>query len=339
MSDGTLRNLIEQHWTALEADQATGERRLRVSELPVTTVNGAVAVGVDHNGHRHVLVPVHAHQKIRAGLDGPVLHLRRRDLEDANTYQAYADLGCLRSDLDDLFTVMCADVLGATEAMPDKPVKALYRVLDRWRALLRAEGAPLRQQQLAGLTGELLVLNQLLEHDPSAHRLWLGPGGYRHDFTAATTAVEVKATIGSEGRRPRIHGLDQLEAPAGGRLCLAWYRLQPSAKGGAGFLELIGRALRLCDDESALLELLSDAGYRSSDIDHYRDVRFVTIEERWYEVDPEFPKLTGRDLALAGVPVSAIDVEYTVDISGESPAPLASDEVTEVLNTMIQESA
>ncbi|MDW4908032.1 PD-(D/E)XK motif protein [Streptomyces sp. ADMS] len=340
MNDDALRRLVEERWTALEAEQTTGERRLRVSHLPVTRDNGPLAVGVDHGGHRHLLVPIHTHRKIRPGLDGPVLQLRKRALEDEDTYQTYADLACLRDDLSDLFTELCVDVLEASKELSENPVKALYRVLDRWRALFRAQEAPLGPEQLAGLFGELTLLNRLLEKDSSAHRLWRGPEGHCHDFSTGVTAVEVKASTASEGRRPQIHGLDQLEAPGGGELCLVWFRLQRTTMNGSGtaVVELVDRALRLCDDEGALLELLAQAGYRPADADRYHDVRFLVSEEQWYSVGPGFPGLTGRALVAAGVPVSILDVEYTIDLSGETPAPMEADQVSRVIDFMIQES-
>jgi hypothetical protein len=299
-----------------------------------------LAVAVDYDKHRHVLVPIHANRKVRPGLNGPVLRLRKRALEGEDSYQTYADLACLRDDLRDLFTELCVDVLGAAEELSENPVKGLYRVLDRWKALFRTQGTPLRPEQVAGLFGELTVLSRLLEKDSSAHRLWHGPTGHRHDFSAGATAVEVKSSTASEGRRPRIHGLDQLDAPEGGTLCLAWFRLQRTALNGSGiaFLELLDRTLHLCDDEGALLNLLAEAGYHPADADHYHDVRFVIGEERWYRVHAGFPGLTDRELLAAGVPISVMDVEYTIDLSGETPAPMTPNQVSEILDSVIQES-
>lgn len=341
MNEDALRKLIEDRWTALNAEQATGERSLRVSQLPVAGASGPLAVAVDHRGHRHVLVPIHAHRKVRPGLDGPVLRLVKRALEDEETYQTYADLACLRDDLNDLFTELCVDVLCAVEELPDNPVKGLYRVLDRWKALFQAQGAPLGPEQVAGLFGELRVLGRLLEEDPSAHRLWRGPEGHRHDFTAGATAVEVKATTASEGRRPRIHGLDQLEAPENGTLCLAWFRLQRTSRNGGGIAltDLVNQTLRLCDDEAALLDLLAAVGYRPTDSDRYHDMRFVISEERWYQVGSDFPGLTAQALIKAGVPISILDVEYTIDVSGEAPAPMPSAQISRLIASMIRESA
>ncbi|MFF4258439.1 PD-(D/E)XK motif protein [Streptomyces sp. NPDC001663] len=339
MRDDSMHRVVEECWTALETEGTTSERRLRVSLLPAAT-DPALAVAVDHDGHRHLLVPIPTHGKIRSGLDGPVLQLRKRPLEDAETYQTYADLACLRTDLNDLFTELCVEVVGTADRLPENPVKALYRVLDRWKALFQTQGAPLGIEQLAGLFGELLILEQLLKRDSSAHRLWRGPEGHHHDFSAGSTAVEVKTSTVTEGRRPRIHGLDQLDAPEGGTLSLAWFRLRRTARSDSsiGFLDLLDRVLRLCDDESTLRELLAEAGYRPVDAEQYREMYFQVDEETWYEVVPGFPKLTTRTLVAADVPVSVVDVEYTIDLSGDSPTAMDSDAVSRTIDRMIQES-
>jgi hypothetical protein len=340
VSNEGFRKLVESVWTALEVQPTTGERRLRVSHLPVETEQGSLAAAIDHEGHRHLLVPINTQRKVRTGLDGPVLRLRKRPLEDEETYQTYADLACLRGDMNDLFTGLCVDVLDAVERLPDNPVKALYRVLDRWKALFQSQGPTLGPQQVAGLFGELLVLGELLERDPSAHRLWRGPKGHRHDFSTGTAAVEVKAGTDGSGRRPRIHGLNQLEAPVDGTLCLVWLGLHrvTTAGGGTGFVEQVERILEMCDDETALLGLFAQCGYRHFEADQYRDVRFAVAEEKWYEVGPGFPGLTGGALLSAGLPVAILDVEYTIDLSGDSPAALTSDEIAQRIDRMLEES-
>ncbi|MEU5367734.1 PD-(D/E)XK motif protein [Streptomyces sp. NPDC005951] len=341
MSDEGLRRTVEESWDALEAERTTTERSLRAAPLPVESGEGPLVAAVDHEGYRHLLVPVPANRKIRSSPDGPVLRLNKRALEDADTYQNYADLTLLQGDFGDLFTQLCVDVLDATRGLPQSPVKALYGVLDRWKALFRTQGPALAPEQVAGLFGELMVLRRLLEKDPSAHRLWRGPSGYRHDFWGGTTAVEAKTSTSSEGRRPRIHGLDQLEAPDGGCLWLVWTRLQRvvSAEVGIGFTELIRHALDLCDDERALLDLLAEAGYRPADADRYRGVRYSVGEERWYRVTPDFPGLTGKALTSAGVTISALDVAYSIDLSGEPPVPLSNDQVDSVLERLALEPA
>lgn len=333
----SLRRLIEQRWNELEAVPVSAERRMRVTELPVETDRGNLAAAVDHEGHRHLLVPIASSQVVRRGLDGPALVLKKRPLEGKDTYQVYADLGCLRADLNDLFRMVCADVLTATRALSDNPLKALYRVLDRWKALFQTVGAPLGPEQIAGLFGELLILVQLLQRDSSAHRLWSGPDGCPHDFTGGGCAVEVKSSTAADGRQARIHGLEQLGMPVDGALLLVWLRLKRvGTDDGYGLIELVEQALNLCDDESALMTLLSAVGYRAADTDFYREVRFSVAEERWYAVDGAFPKLTKANLIAPGVPVGVSDVNYTIDLSAERPVPLDEEYVQEHLTRMVK---
>lgn len=338
MIESGLRTLIEEHWKLLEAAPASTEQALRVSDLPVDTQFGPVAAAVDSLGHRHLLVPVESHQRVRGNMDGPVLRLSKKGLGSKISFQNYADLGCLQRDFNGVFTTLCADVLVAVEKSKGNPLKGMYCALDQWKALFRTAGASLGPRAIAGLYAELLVLQRLLEISTSAHVFWRGPTKHRHDFSATMMAVEVKASLSTEGRRIRVHGLDQLDAPRDGSLQLAWFRLEPTDSDRPALQDLVDQVLRSCDDEQRLLGLLVEAGYRASDVDHYRAVRFQVAEERWYRVDSSFPRLTLGMLGAAEIPVNVQDVEYTVDLSSEPPLPLGDDEVVAQLRMMIEES-
>ncbi|MEU6120940.1 PD-(D/E)XK motif protein [Streptomyces sp. NPDC047123] len=341
-----FRRALEESWRDLLLAPVTADNRLRTAPLPVTTSHGPVLAAVDHEGHRHLLVPIAGNQRVREIPDGQVLRLRKRPLENEEVYQYYADLGCLRRDLDGVFTGLGEDVLremarlDEDERAPASPqaLKALHRVLDRWRALFRTSGTLLGPEQLAGLYGELHILLRLLTENPSAHRLWTGPGGSPHDFTSGTEAVEVKTTRGNS-LRVRIHGLRQLEPPTGGTLQLACLRVEHAPEGGEGesVVDAVERALLLCDDESTLLGLLAAVGYHSVDAERYRAARFQVRDERWYAVTVGFPRITTADLAAAAVPGNVTDVEYTVDLTVTPPAPLPMTRVERHLAAMLGE--
>ncbi|MEV0319081.1 PD-(D/E)XK motif protein [Streptomyces sp. NPDC050658] len=339
-----FRQALEESWRDLALAPVSADNRLRTAPLPVPTSRGPLLAAVDHEGHRHLLIPVAGNQHLREIRDGQVLRLRKRPLEDEEVYQYYADLGCLHRDLDDVFTGLGENILReitllAEDGRPtssSQALKALHRVLDRWRALFRAHGALLGPEQLAGLYGELQILLRLLAETPSAHRLWTGPSGRPHDFTSGTDAVEVKTTT-SDALRIRVHGLRQLEPPEGGALRLACLRVESAPEGSAGtsVVDLVEHALRLCDDESTLLGLLASAGYHTVDAERYRSTRFLVRDERWYAVEEGFPRITTADLAVAEVPGNVIDVEYTVDLTVPTPSPLPMTEVERHLTAML----
>ncbi|MFI9631584.1 PD-(D/E)XK motif protein [Nocardia sp. NPDC051929] len=332
-----IRDVLDDHWRRLAHRPPSMSSVVAVSELPVPTPIGSLAAALDSTGNRHLLVPIGAHQNVRKGLNGPVLMLHKRTLDDDRTRHDYADLACLRQDLSDIFTTLCADVLIATEAAPENPLKVLNRVLDRWKALFQNPGPPLGSEKLAGLFGELIVLARLLEHDSSAHLLWRGPSGHRHDFATDAGALEVKTSTSPNGRQIRIHGLDQLEPPANGALGLVWLRLEPVVRDGIGFLDLVDRVLGLSDDETAVLNQLASIGYRKADDDHYRHARYQVGEQRWYNVDIAFPRLTTIDLAAAAISSNVRDVDYTIDLSGDTPGPMEDSQVERHIRVMIEE--
>ncbi|MEV0851763.1 PD-(D/E)XK motif protein [Nocardia fluminea] len=333
-----LEKVLDDQWRLLQRRPSRDASVVTVSDLPVPTPSGSLAAGLDSEGNRHLLVPIGAHQIVRKGLNGPVLRLSKRTLEHDSKFQDFADLACLRADLNDIFATLCADILYATEESPGNPVKVLHRILDRWRALFLNPGPPLGSQQLAGLFGELVVLELLLEHDSGAIRSWKGPSGHRHDFATEAGAVEVKTSTNPSGRAVRIHGLDQLEPPLDGPLGLVWLRLESDVRGGVGFLELIKRVLDLSDDESELLTRLAAVGYRTADNDHYAHARYSINEQRWYNVDIAFPRLTTVDLAAAAISTNVRNVDYTIDLSGDSPAPMENSAVEGHIKAMLEES-
>ena len=331
-----LRDIVQQHWQALERDgHASG--RLRVSDLPVETGDGPVVAAVDSAGHRHILLPIRPERRVRGGLDGPALILKKVVLEDETSLRTFADLCCARPDLNDVFTGLSADVLLHVEAQPGSALKALYGQIDRWRALFRSKGNLLGIEQQAGLFGELTFLERLLEQDPGAHVLWKGPSGHRHDFASAQHAVEIKSSLATEGRRIRVHGLDQLEAPPGG-LHLYWMRLEAGAS-GRNLNDLAARVVEVCDDENAIRSLLSAGGYQFLDAPHYENSGFSVVEERCYAVEKGFPRLVVSELTKAGVPITVTDVAYTVDLSSEPPHPVDVEAATQQIVSLVREGS
>lgn len=318
------RSSFEAHWTRLLGRPPSSITGFRVHELAHETPWGSVTLAVDAEAVRHLLVPILSSTRVRTGLDGPGLALRKRVLEDRDSHTTYADLSCLRHELDYLFDDLCGDVLDELADLEEQPLRAVYQVVDRWRSLFDRPVGVLSDEAAAGLYGELLVLRRLLQNDASAHRTWTGPSGAHHDFMGGTINVEVKATTSPDGRSVQIHGLGQLEEPAAGRLMLAWFRLVDTRAAGTGTTlgELAGETLALADDVPALRGLFAQVGYVPGAVEANDSRRYSLGDERWYEVKDAFPRLTRAVLDRAGVPETVGGVSYVVDLTAEPPTPL-----------------
>ena len=150
----------------------------------------------------------------------------------------------------------------------------------------------------------------------------------------------MKATTRTDGRKLRIHGLDQLEPPAGGTLTIAWFRLERSDTDDAiGLNDLVGEVLALADDEVVVLDLLAEVGYRRYDQSRYEEDRFRLLDERWYPVDENFPRLSASAEDGQWLPPQVTDLDYTIDLSGEPSVPMPASTVVELLNDFIGEEA
>jgi hypothetical protein len=311
-----LRRTLDRLWGELEARTAMQEGgSLLSAELALVGAHGPLRVGLDEAGYRHLLVP------LAAGDGRPVddrrsggVHLGARTLIAGEEPVRFADLVCLRRDLHGVFTGLAADVCERVAMDSALSASGLGRVLDSWRNLF-AGGEAWTASRLAGLFGELLVLERLLGVDSDAVIAWRGPYGAAQDFRSARHAIEAKTTTSGEGRTVRIHGTDQLETPAGGSLTLVWFRLAArSAPAGRSVADVQDHCLELADDPASVMAALDVLRFPALSTPVVRNTRFEVLEERWYPVEGQFPRVTPEVFATGAVPGGVGGVEYLIDL-------------------------
>lgn len=302
---------LEDRWSAARA--APVRRAFRTATIDVATPQGEILVALDVDDRRHLLVPIASQHTLRQDeSDGRAVLLRRRVLEDAESYQTYATLELDDDTFEDLFTTLCGEVVERIAETPDRAVAAMRRALHDWRALLAGRRRLLGPAELVGLFGELMLLRRLLVIDNGAASSWGGPDGAAHDFQRGGDAIEVKTTTAQDGRQIRVHGLGQMDVAAPGRLWLHWTRLRDDQ--GVTVPELVDDVLALTDDPVATTRALLSAGYDHRERDAYGVRRFEPLEERTYLVADGFPRITASgltgDAALGGIG----PVEYVLDL-------------------------
>ena len=218
------------------------------------------------------------------------------------------------------FTQLCEDLIESSRAVPaDQVGRFVIGRLHRWQELLESAGSGMSLSKLRGLIGELLMLRDGLgAFGPTeAVRGWVGPFHAPQDFALPDLWIEVKATFPT-ARAVRISSADQLAAP--GKLILAVYTLasllpQDSGITAAGLVTEI--EVRLGTNN--LDDLLVDFGKRLSAVGYERAANYTTLPFRqaavhFYDVGPEFPRITPSDL-----PLGVGEVAYDLSLGALQP--------------------
>jgi len=315
----TINGAQLQHlWTAVATQPTT--RAFRTVEVGVDSVQGQLLAAVDRSDRRALLIPILAKQTLKEDLDGQAVVLRRRALEDEQSYRTYACLELVDASQDDLFTALCVEIIERIAAHPDKAVAALRKVLADWSALLAGARETLSPSALVGLFGELYVLREMLGQDPGAVAFWTGPERAAQDFHLGVNAVEVKTTVAVEGARVQINGATQLDLATPGRLILRWFRLGTGQ--GVSVPALVDEIVELSDDPPGFAKLLQECGYREPEREIYARRLFEVLEHRAYEVGPAFPRIVAASFVGHAVPAGVEDVDYVIDLDS-APAAAA----------------
>ncbi len=315
---------LEELWRA--AAGRSSDSAFRTASIGVETDQGPLLAAVDRADRRCLLLPIAAKHTLKEDLDGRAVTLRRRALEDEQSYRTYACLELVDAGLTDLFTALCIEIIDRVAATPDRSIPTLRAVLSEWRALLAGAREALTPSALAGLFGELVVLRQLVEIDPGAVAFWTGPGGSAQDFHRGADAIEVKTTVSPEGRRIRVHGIDQMDLAPPGRLVLRWFRLRTDQ--GISVPELVDDIREKSDDPASFQVRLAAYGYRETEREVYARRLFEVAEERAYEVGPGFPRIVPSALVGDGAVAGVGPVEYVVDLDSAAAEARRFDEIS-----------
>jgi putative PD-(D/E)XK family protein DUF4420 len=301
-------------WRELEAE------RPGFGHLNAKRVNdqSAVVLAVDHDGRRHILLPVDSANDQLNDNRSRGLSITTRGLEvEAQPERFFIDLCCIDGAGHDAFDLLGNALINELEA--GAPIiDAVKGTVARWRRFWGAappEG--LSPEEVRGLFAELwFLLVWSLPHGDPVER-WVGPTATRHDFQWPRWAIECKATTSVRGHIHRINGLDQLDPPLNGRLYLFSLRMreEPSASNSLiTLVEAITHRLAANPVDLDLFETrLAAAGYSIVHSDRYREIRFRVVDERLYVVAHGFPRLSAASF-VGGLPPAIERVEYEVNL-------------------------
>ena len=226
----------------------------------------------------------------------------------------YVVVECKDAALDDVFGRFCENVV-ARLAKGEGVLAALPASLRDFRRLLHErKDAGAGREKVVGLVGELLVLERLLRRHPDADRAWNGPAGSVHDFRLDARSIEVKTMLEGQGRCVRINGLEQLEPPPEGALCVVFCRIRHDQR-GRSLRELLQDVCALASDGARVEQLAAEALDGADPKFAGETLRFALAEIDWYRVADGFPRLVRRSLRDDAHVGGISDVNYSLDLS------------------------
>lgn len=335
MSSRSSPASVAGQWTVLRTDpRNTAGLEIPSMPLGVGTATGSIRLAVGPNGEARLLLPLATQERLNGVEAAGALAVTVSTFTHGGRAHRFLDLTCLSLELEPVFGEVVDEIVSRV-SRGIGCLEAARTTLDDFRNLLDASPSDrIDRSRVAGLVGELVVLNRLLDLSPSAWRAWRGPAGDRHDFRATDTSLEVKASLRAGSERVTINGLEQLAAPSGGTLHLAHFTLEPVAGGLLTIGALGSRALATADDPSHLRDLLAGVGCPDVAADEWNQDAFRIESESHYRVEADFPRIVSSAFKGSGPPPGVDDVTYLIDLSVASSYKCLAQEIEAIFRIL-----
>ncbi|WP_255349498.1 PD-(D/E)XK motif protein [Thioalkalivibrio sp. ALJ24] len=299
--------------------------------LPARTDAGQIRLAVGPNGEARLLVPLARDDSLQSMEAGPALLISVSTLMHKGRASRFMDLMCLSSELETVFGDVVSEILARIAAGANVS-QATSETIEDFRALLIPHShRDIERHRVAGLVGELVILNRLLDLSPSAWRAWQGPAGDRHDFRVRDNSLEVKASLRAGVSVITINGLAQLEPPSDGSLHLLHLVLEPADGSLLSVAALGGQALSKADNPSGLRELLLSVGCSDILDERWNRHTFRLEGEKLYSVSVDFPRIAPSCFEGGDVPAGVVDATYEIDLGFAESCRRPPTEVDELL--------
>jgi len=316
-----MQKISSEIWSVIETNLPTGEKL--TAKLAVPDTSSQVFCALDSEKRRHILVQIKPNDSAYDDHQSRGIQVVTRELNIHGQLPArYVDLICLDPAGYSGFDLIGSEIISELAKGTRTPAEIIRSVLAKWRRFWGLIPQDiLSRNEVIGLFAEIRFLSERLipEVGPAkAVKRWWGPFGSRHDFEWQGGSVEVKATTSSRGRIFHINGIDQLEPPENGKLFFFGVRLRE--EGGAdqtlpSVIEACRNLLIIDDDTLEKFEsVLVQSGYSPHHNEEYEKMRFRIIEEAFFEVTDEFPRIRTVNF-VGGIPDAVERVEYEINLN------------------------
>ena len=295
-------------------------------------VKDMVLIGIDKEGRKMVLLK---DKRVDNPLPKPGctrLEISRDLVTSENGAQPYIKIICLDDSLENVFSFLISRLIrllsdGST------PNKATIDAVSEFRRLLSRAGGPLpSDEEILGLTGELIFISQIIKKDQSLWKGWNGPSGSSRDFTWDKTDVEIKASFQAGEPKITINNLNQLEPISGRSLFLFHSIFVENPKGNITVPDLVEEIYSKIEDKEEFEETVFKAGYSKEHKELWLEYKFSLSECSSYSIEDEFPRINEASFKNGLIPESISKIRYEIDLNKVSNFKIENEEVFKMIS-------
>lgn len=223
----------------------------------------------------------------------------------------------LDESLMEIFFRFCSDLISVTLTATNEydAISSLCRRYVQWQKMLRLKkGKLLTEEEIKGMTGELLFLKEYLAKTHGYKKAvdsWIGVDYADQDFVIDDYWYEIK-TISSGIDTVTISSLEQLDSDTKGSLVILTFdKTSPNNINKITISKLLSEIKLEMDDDKLfekIEEKLFDFGY--VELPDYEKYAYIKNNVDFFEVNDKFPIIRKSDL-----PRSVLRVKYDLIIS------------------------
>lgn len=316
-------------------------RRVREDDRPVFEPadgldSDALLLGLGEAGSPRALIPVEPDYQRASDLSARNVVVDLATVSHRGRKMRVLRLTCTESRLHPVFAELVSDI-HRRMLQGRSGAAAVRNAVGDFRKLLEAgPTGEVTREEAAGLAGELMVLTDLMHITPDAWNSWEGPHGGEHDFHRGQRSLEVKTSTRREPSSVEIHGIRQLEAPAGG-LHLVHQILIPDPQGEISVPDLVEGLHALAPPAASLFERLVATGYSETVRNSWEVHRFNPGERRVFTVGADFPRITPDRLKTGETDPGIDAVQFSLRLDALDHWEVASDERVRILEEFLHE--
>ena len=215
----------------------------------------------------------------------------------------------------DIFAVLASDIASAIsgEESANAKLAILFSRLALWRRFLQTRAAPMSDEEIRGLIGELSILQQLIETNgvDCALNAWMGPRGELHDFRLASFRIEVKTWSNDSLPRVFISDPSQIVTDESCPIWLAAVQIAMNAESGWSLAFWVN-SLRIFMDnaqQDVYDAFLADCGFLAAHAELYSE-RYSIRGTTFYLITDAFPRIEPKS-----IPPGICCVKYAIELS------------------------